>query len=74
MSDVSGASSTEGEKGLVLGQDGLVSERIVEGEIGSSIIEGVRVEDNLDSLTMGDIARDIRSTSSGRTCFPSDLV
>ena len=56
MFDVSGASSKEGEKGLVIGEDGFESERIVEGEIGSSIIEGVRVECNLGSRAIGDIA------------------
>ena len=55
-------------------QEGFVSERMVEGEIGSSIIECNFVEDSLGPLAIEDMARDMRRTINGRTCFPSDLV
>ena len=60
--------------GLVLGDNGLMSERIVEGEIGSSIVEELGGANFLGVFGARDVARDIRRTMSGRICLPSELV
>ena len=77
-SDSAGVEDTEDdERGSPVGADGLTSERIEVGEMGSSI--GVDRADCRDGSCRGDfavleVARDIRRTSNGRICFPSDVV
>lgn len=74
ISELAGVSSMDGDKGLDCREEGFVSERIVGEEMGSSIIEAVGIEGRLGAFDVVDIARDMRRTSKGRTCFPSDLV
>ena len=68
------ASVEVANSGLVMGKDGLMSERIFEGETGSSIVERAEVDNCLDVLGASDVACDISRTMSGRICFPSELV
>ena len=63
------------ESGLSDGEDGLTSERTVGGDIGLSIVDAAGVEGcRRTVLSVEAVARDIRRTSKGRTCFPSELV
>ena len=66
--------STEAaESGLFDGWEGLISERTLEGDIGLSIVDAVGKEGGRRAaLGAGAVARDIRRTSKGRMCFPSD--
>lgn len=73
MSELSNVSNPDGESGLEFDK-GFVSDRIVEGDIGSSIIEAVDTEVGLGALGVVEIALDMRRTIRGRTCFPSDFV
>lgn len=72
-SEVYAASMEAAESGLCDGWDGLTSERTVGGDIGLSIVDAVGKDGcRRAALGMGAVARDIRRTSKGRICFPSD--
>ena len=73
MSELSNVSNPDGESGLEF-EEGFVSDRILEGDIGSSIIGAVGTEAGLGALGVVEIALDMRRTIRGRTCFPSDFV
>lgn len=73
MSEGSGK-STEGASGLLIGDDGLVSERTIDGDMALSMMEAVGIPGCLGPLGASDIARDMSRTRSGRMCFPSDFV
>ncbi len=60
--------------GFVSEEAGLTSERIVDGEIGSSILGVVDVAVLRRSLGAIAVARDMSRTSIGRICLPSDCV
>lgn len=63
------------ESGSLDGEDGLTSERIVGGDIGLSIVEVLGIEKCLRAaFGLEAVARDIRRTSKGRMCFPSERV
>ena len=74
ISDPLDMSFEDGANGLAIGEEGLVSERMVDGVIGLSMIEAIGMPDRLGDLGVKDIARDMSSTSKGLTCFPSPLV
>ena len=74
ISEPSNASDTGGETEVDCNDEGLVSDSMIDGEIGSLILVVVGTEGRLDDFGVVDIARDMRRTSRGRMCFPSDLV
>ena len=57
-------------RGFEVGLEGLTSDRTADGDIGLSILKSL----NLTDLGVRAVALDIKSTMSGRTCFPSDCV
>ena len=65
--------STEmAEKGLSIGEEGFVSDKIAEGDIDSLIVAADGGKGVLEDFGDRDVARDISRTISGLTCFPSD--
>lgn len=60
--------------GFVLDEEGLTSERIDIGEMGVSISAGLCWLLYLGDFGANAVARDIKSTMRGRTCFPSACV
>lgn len=67
-------SAEAAEGGLPAEDEGLSSERIVEGDIESSIVAAEAWKDVLGDFGDRAVARDIKRTMSGRICFPSDCV
>lgn len=74
FSKVCVVSSEEVESVPVSGVEGLTSDRTLEGDIGLSSVEGVGVEGCREDLGVTAVALDIRRTSRGRICFPSEVV
>ena len=77
MSDsesVHALSIEDAERGLVGCNEGLTSERILEGDMGLSIVAAAGIEESRGDLGAIDVALDMRRTSKGLICFPSDWV
>lgn len=59
---------------LATGEEGLISESIVDGEMESLSLEDVDSRDCFGPLRATEVARDMSKTISGRMRFPSDCV
>lgn len=55
-------------------EDGLTSDKMIDGEKESSTETLVEAREPLDALEASEVARDISKTISGRICFPSECV
>ena len=59
---------------LIIGDEGLTSDSMADGDSESLILGDEAAPGSLELLGASEVARDMSSTSNGLICFPSEFV